>query len=152
MFRIAHRLTRRLVRPISRPAALYLAWTHRYTVALWWRSLVGETKDQIGNGRLVLSRWKKLLVSLWRVSTDPRLANSPDLRSLAVDGSNVTVDAAESWHGRYLLETRLGLTDLDPDSDLRSKPDLRDEMFRAAGNRGSVADVVDSTAPIAAPA
>lgn len=144
MFRITPRLTRRLIRPISRPAAIYLAWTHRYTVALWWRSLVGEVKDQIGNGHLVLGRWKQLLTSLWRVSTDPRLANSPDLRSLAVDGSNVTVDAAESWHGRYLLDTRLGLTKLDPNPDRHSTTPLplRDE----------VADFADSTATYAAPA
>jgi hypothetical protein len=147
MFRFTHRLTRRLIRPISRPAAIYLAWTHRYTVALWWRSLVGEVKDQIGNGRLVLGRWKKLLTSLWRVSTDPRLANSPDLRSLAVDGSNVTVDAAETWHGRYLLETRLGLTNLDPNLD----PNIGTRSTTPATGDQS-ADFAGSTATFAAPA
>lgn len=112
MFRMLVRTVRHLLRPISRPAALFLAWTHRYTVALWWRSIRDEFVAQYRSGTFDPARWKQLVSSLWRVSSDARLANSPELRRIAIEGSNVTVDAAETWQGRFLLDTRLGLSPL----------------------------------------
>ncbi len=114
MARLVLRTLRLLTRPLSRPAALFLAWTHRYTVALWWRSMRDEFGQQIALGRPNVARWRHLLTSLWRVSSDARLANAPELRRLAIDGVGVTVDADHTWHGRYLLDTRLGLTVLAP--------------------------------------
>lgn len=90
-----------------------LAWTHRHTVALWFRSITTEAHQQFSAGKLDLSRSKQLLKSLWRVSTDSRLANAPELRRIAIDDAGVTVDAVESWQGRFLLDTRLGISRVD---------------------------------------
>lgn len=113
MVRTLARTARRLVSPVSRPAALMLAWTHRHTVALWVRSISTEAREQFALGRPDLSRSKKLLKSLWRVSTDSELANAPELRRLAIDDVGITVDAVETWHGRVLLDTRLGIESVD---------------------------------------
>ncbi|CAN5641208.1 hypothetical protein BH10ACT2_BH10ACT2_22210 [soil metagenome] len=110
MLRTLARTTKRLVNPISRPAALVLAWTHRHTVALWCRSLTTEARQQLSQGKPDLSRSRQLVASLWRVSTDARLANAPELRRIAIDDGGLTVDAVETWQGRLLLDSRLGIS------------------------------------------
>lgn len=109
MFRLARRLLRRIIRPISRPAALFLAWTHRYTVGLWWRSLEHEARHQIEHRQFDPTRVRHLMTALWRVSSDARLANAPELRRLSLDEVGVIVDAEQTWRSRTLLDTRLGL-------------------------------------------
>ncbi len=109
MVRTLARTARRLVRPASRPAALVLAWTHRYTVALWCRSIGAEVRQQIDDRKPNLSRSKRLLKSLWRVSSDSRLANAPELRRIAINDAGITIDAVETWQSRYLLDNRLGI-------------------------------------------
>jgi len=110
MVRTLARTARRLVHPASRPAALVLAWTHRHTVALWCRSIGGEAREQFTLRRPNLSRSRKLLTSLWRVSTDARLANAPELRRIGISDDGITVEAVATWQGRYHLDTRLGIT------------------------------------------
>lgn len=110
MVRILARTVSRLVRPASRPAALILAWTHRHTVALWCRSISSEAREQFAVRRPDLSRSRKLLASLWRVSTDDRLANAPELRRIGLSDDGITVEAVETWQGRFHLDTRLGIT------------------------------------------
>lgn len=109
MIRTLARTASRLVRPASRPAALVLAWTHRYTVALWARSIGAEARTQIDARRADFTRSKHLLKSLWRVSSDSRLANAPELRRIAISDAGITIDALETWQGRYILDTRLGI-------------------------------------------
>ncbi len=109
MVRSLFRTSRRLISPVSRPAALVLAWTHRHTVALWCRSIGEEARQQFALGRPDLARTRRLLSSLWRVSSDSQLANAPELRKIALDDAGVTIDAVENWHGRLLLDTRLGI-------------------------------------------
>ena len=53
-----------------------------------------------------------------RISSDPRLANTPELRRIALDGDTVTLDASETWHGRYLLDSQLNLTKIPADDPL----------------------------------
>ena len=113
MVRKIARTASRLVRPASRPAALVLAWTHRYTVALWCRSIGTEVRHQFDDRRPNLSRSRHLLKSLWRVSSDAKLANAPELRRIAINDGLITIDAVETWKGRYLLDNRLGLNDRD---------------------------------------
>lgn len=110
MIRTLARTAKRLVSPASRPAALLLAWTHRYTVALWCRSITTEARQQLAQGKPDLPRSRKLLASLWRVSTDSRLANAPELRRISIDDEGLTVEAVETWQGRFLLDTRLGIS------------------------------------------
>ncbi len=109
MVRTIARTARRLVRPASRPAALVLAWTHRYTVALWCRSIGTEVRHQFDDRRPNLSRSKNLLKSLWRVSSDANLANAPELRRIAINEGGITIDAVETWTGRHLVDSRLGV-------------------------------------------
>jgi hypothetical protein len=99
MFKLAARTFRRLLRPTSRPAAIFLLWTHRRTVALWLRSI----KDEVRHGRAVgghdRDRWKRLLTSLWRVSNSTALMQENELRRLTVlpDGHTVAADVGEPW-------------------------------------------------------
>ena len=86
-----------------------LAWTHRHTVALWCRSIGTEARQQFEDRKPNLSRSKNLLKSLWRVSSDAQLANAPELRRIVVHDAGITVDAVETWPGRYLLDSRLGI-------------------------------------------
>jgi hypothetical protein len=111
MVRTLARTASRLVRPASRPAALILAWTHRYTVALWARSIGAEARQQFDARQPNFSRSKQLLKSLWRVSSDSRLANAPELRRIAINDAGITIDAVETWQGRYILDNRLGLNE-----------------------------------------
>jgi hypothetical protein len=60
------RLFRRFFRPMSRPAALLLAWQHRKTLAMWARSIRDEAKRvRATGGRPDPARLKVLLPALW---------------------------------------------------------------------------------------
>jgi len=107
-----------VVRPISRAAIVVLIWSQRHTVALWFRSIRDEVMHQTSRRRTDPRRWKRLLSALWRISSDPRLANTPELRRIALDGDTVTLDASETWHGRYLLDNQLNLTKIPADDPL----------------------------------
>jgi hypothetical protein len=115
MIRTLSRTTRPITRPISRSAALLLAWSQRYTLALWFRSFRDEVMHQLSRRTFDPQRWKRLLSSLWRISSDPRLANTPELRKITLEGETVTLDATETWHGRFLLDSRMNLTKIDDD-------------------------------------
>jgi hypothetical protein len=108
MFKLARTSVRHLVRPISRPSALFLAWTHRYTLALWARSLQTETRNQLAGRSFAPKRWVRLLRGLWRVTRDPRLANAPDLRRLTVVDDRLTPEVPLGWHAAHLLNLRIG--------------------------------------------
>ena len=118
MIRILRRTTRPVLRPISRSAVVLLMWSQRYTLALWFRSVRDEFMHQLSRRRTEPRRWKRLLSALWRISSDPRLANTPELRRIALEGETVTLDASETWHGRYLLDSQLNLTKIPADDPL----------------------------------
>ena len=124
MFRIFRRTTRPVFRPISRAALVLLMWSQRYTLALWVRSIRDEGMHQAARRRSDVRRWKRLFSALWRISSDPRLANTPELRRIALDGETVTLDASETWHGRYLLDSQLNLTKIPADDPL-ADPQVR---------------------------
>ena len=42
------------------------------------------------------------------------------MRRIALDGDTVTLDASETWHGRYLLDSQLNLTKI-PADDIQPK-------------------------------
>lgn len=115
-------MTRPVTRPIGRLAVLALAWSQRYTVALWFRSVRDEAMHQSSRRTFDGARWKRLLSSLWRISSDPRLANTPELRRITLDGESVTLDAEETWHGRFLLDSRMNLTKLSEDDPRANSP------------------------------
>lgn len=86
------RIVRRLTRPISRPAALFLMWSHRRTIALWVRSGRAEWE----RGRLAghePQRWKTLATALWRVSKESTLLQENELRRLIVTNDDDVVAA-----------------------------------------------------------
>jgi hypothetical protein len=118
MIRLLRRTTRPVLRPISRSAVVLLMWSQRYTLALWFRSVRDEFMHQLSRRRADTRRWKRLVSALWRISSDPRLANTPELRRIALDGETVTLDASETWHGRYLLDSQLNLTKIPADDPL----------------------------------
>jgi hypothetical protein len=125
MIRFLRRTTRPVLRPISRSAVVLLMWSQRYTLALWSRSVRDEFMHQLSRRRTDPRRWKRLLSALWRISSDPRLANTPELRRIALEGDTVTLDASETWHGRYLLDSQLNLTKIpadDPLADPSARP------------------------------
>lgn len=119
MIRTLTRTARPITRPISRSAILLLAWSQRFTLALWFRTVRDEFMYQLSRRRFDARRWKRLMSSLWRISSDPRLANTPELRRIALDGDSVTLDAEETWHGRFLLDSQMNLTKL-AESDPRA--------------------------------
>jgi len=127
MIRFLARTARPVTRPISRSALVLLAWSQRHTLALWFRSIRDEVMRQTSRREFDPRRWKRVLSSLWRISSDPRLANTPELRRITLEGNGdtVTLDATETWHGRFLLDNELNLTkipDVDPLSDSQNTP------------------------------
>jgi hypothetical protein len=110
------------MRPISRSAALLLAWSQRYTLALWLRSIRDEFMHQMSRRQTDMRRWKRLISSLWRISSDPRLANTPELRKISIEGDSVTLDATETWHGRFLLDSKMNLTKISSDDPRSGSP------------------------------
>lgn len=99
-------ILRRLVRPVSRPAALFLLWTHRRTVALWFRSFRTEFERARVEGH-GSQRWKTLVSALWRVSKDSTIVqgNEPsrlvvaddDVHVVATPGTDTLEDVGSSW-------------------------------------------------------
>jgi hypothetical protein len=77
-----------------------LIWSHRHTVGLWWRSLRGEIK---AGRRVDFGRVRTLLAALYAVSSESRLSNAPQLRTLAVATDTVVAEADGHWHERELL-------------------------------------------------
>lgn len=118
MIRFLARITRPISRPLSRSVVLLLAWSQRHTIALWFRSIRDEFRHQYSHRATDPQRWKQLLSSLWRISSDPRLANTPELRRITLDGDSITLDATETWHGRFLLDSEMNLTKIDADAPL----------------------------------
>lgn len=102
MFALA-RTFRRLVRPTSRPAALFLLWSHRRTIALWLRSMRDEFRRGMQVGGQDRDRWKRLLSSLWKVSNSTSLMQENELRRLTVlpDGNTVAADVGEPWPDQH---------------------------------------------------
>ena len=86
-------ILRRLTRPVSRPAALFLLWTHRRTVALWLRSFRSEFAHGQSNAHDP-QRWKTLVSALWRVSKDSTLLQENELRRLVVADDDEIVVAS----------------------------------------------------------
>jgi len=89
---------------LRRPAWWLLAWSQRHTLALWGRSLRAEAQ----RGRPVdVIRARRLVSTLLRVTTDPRLSNAPELRSLELDGDVVVAHTDEHWSKRPMLTSVL---------------------------------------------
>lgn len=108
MIRFIARGIARAIRLIIRPAIIIYAWTHRHTVALWGRSISNEARQQVAQRKADPERSKKLLSSLWQVSSDASLENAPELRRIALTDNGVSVDADDTWSNRELLDSRLG--------------------------------------------
>jgi hypothetical protein len=109
MFRSIARTVRRLTRPVSRPAALFLLWSHRRTIALWFRSIRDEIGHARQQGRFDPARWKRLIAALWRVSQESDLLRENELRRLVVTGDEAVVaDVGEPWPERRDFE-RVGV-------------------------------------------
>ncbi len=79
--RLPRRLIGWLVWPPSRAVAVLLAWSHRQTVAMWWRSLAAEVQRRPFDPKRLVA----LVRTLWKASTDPRLRGLGGIRSLSVD-------------------------------------------------------------------
>lgn len=100
MFRL-----RRLFRPLSRPAALLLAWQHRKTLAMWARSIRAELDHARATGRPDTARWKALLPAMWR--------NREAAERGTVDALRVTADGrvvARDEYDRLLRDRPVGET------------------------------------------
>lgn len=105
MFSSIARTVRRLTRPISRPAALFLLWSHRRTLALWFRSVRDEVVYGRQHGGFDAARWQHLLRALWRVSNDSDLVRENELRRLVVtDDDAILADVGEPWPQREDFE------------------------------------------------
>jgi hypothetical protein len=84
---------------------LALLWGRRHTALLWYRTLRAE----LGRGRPYdAHRARTLASALMRVTTDGRLANAPELRSLRLDGDVIHADVDGHWARRGVLRATLG--------------------------------------------
>jgi hypothetical protein len=90
---ITGHIVRRLVRPVSRPAALFLLWSHRRTIALWARSIRSEVDRGRKEGHDP-QRWKTLVSALWRVSKETTLLQENELRRVVVADDDQQVVAS----------------------------------------------------------
>ena len=102
-----HALWRRplaLLHPFRRSAWLLLAWSHRHTLALWWRSLRAEI---MGGRPIDLGRVRRLAVVLMRVTADPRISNASELKLLTLIDDVVVAHADEHWTKRPILSSVL---------------------------------------------
>lgn len=92
-------------RLLTRPLVLALLWGRRHTALLWYRTLRAE----LSRGRpFDAHRARTLASALMRVTTDGRLANAPELRSLRLDGDVVHADVDGHWARRGVLRATLG--------------------------------------------
>jgi hypothetical protein len=93
-----------LLRPVRRLSWYLLLWTQRHTLALWWHSLRAELqRERPVNG----ARVRRLAMTLFKVSADPRLANAAELKQLTLTDDVVTAETDEHWAKRPLLITVL---------------------------------------------
>ena len=102
-----HALWRRplaLLRPLRRSVWLLLAWSHRHSLALWWRSLRAELT---GGRPIDLGRVRRLAVVLARVTADSRISNAPELKLLTLVDDVVVAHSDEHWSKRPILSSVL---------------------------------------------
>ena len=89
--------------PLTRTAMLFLAWTNRHTVALWFRSL----RNEWSVSGFDPTRMRQLLRGLWTISSDRRTANAEPLQMITVRDDGFGVEARDGWIGRATVETLL---------------------------------------------
>ena len=103
------RSVRRTLRGVRTLGWVLLGWSHRHSVALWWRSIVREVRGGTSFRRMVM-----LLRSLARVSADTRLANAAELKSLSISGGALGARAEVRWSHSGVLRTVLeGVDDVE---------------------------------------
>jgi hypothetical protein len=107
------RFTRHITRPFTRTALMVFAWNHRNEIERWVRSLWTELRAP---SEISASRLKTLATILWRVSRDPQLTGSRQLRSVSLVGDAVELDVDPMWKHtpRLINEVRTisGVTDV----------------------------------------
>lgn len=86
--------------PLTRTTLLFLAWKHRYTVMLWFRSIRAE----LSTAGLEPGRLRVLLRGLWAISNHRRTTNSEPLRRISLRGDGFGVEARDGWIGRATVE------------------------------------------------
>jgi hypothetical protein len=94
---VTTRISKRLTRPMSRPFALFLLWSHRRTIAFWIRSFRTEFERGRVHGHDP-QRWRTLVRALVSVSRESSLLQENELRRLIVtaDDSVVATVSADS--------------------------------------------------------
>ena len=102
------KFTRHITRSFTRMALMAFAWNHRTEIQRWGRSIWAELRAP--------SRLKTLGTVLWRVSRDPQLTGSRQLRSVSLVGDAVELNVDPMWkHTPRLineLRTVNGVTDV----------------------------------------
>jgi hypothetical protein len=93
-----------LLHPLRRSAWIFMAWSQRHSLALWWHSLRAELRP----GRPVdVGRIGRLASVLARVTIDPRLSNAPELKQISIDDGVLLAHADEHWSKRPILTSTL---------------------------------------------
>lgn len=114
------RTMRSLANPFTRTALLAFAWTHRYTIMRWGRSLWNELRRP---GRIDPDRLVLIGRVLWTITGDERLARSSKLRHVRLDGSTLVIDASPGWTGTARLVDELsGIEGITAITDTTGKP------------------------------
>lgn len=114
------RTMRSLATPFTRTALLAFAWSHRYTIMRWGRSLWNELRrpGRIDPGRLTL-----IGKVLWAITSDDRLARSRKLRHVRLEGSTLVIDASPGWTGTARLVDELsGIDGITAITDTKGAP------------------------------
>ena len=88
------KFTRRITRPFTRMALMAFAWNHRHEIQRWGRSIWAELRAP---GEISPSRLKTLGTILWRVSRDPQITGSRQLRSVSLVGDVVELNVDPMW-------------------------------------------------------
>lgn len=86
--------------PLTRTILLFLAWSNRHTVALWFRSI----RHELTTVGLEPSRLRVLVSGLWAVSSDRRTTNAEPLRKITLRGDGFGIEARDGWIGRATVE------------------------------------------------
>lgn len=89
--------------PLTRTALLFLAWTNRHTVGLWFRSI----RYELSSVGFDPGRMRMLLQGLWAVSSDRRTTNAEPLRKIIVRDDGFGIEARDGWIGRATVENLL---------------------------------------------
>ena len=79
-----------------------LAWSNRHVLGLWFRSLRDEARQPFD-----IARTGRLVRSLLKVTTDTRLANTAELRSLRIVDDTVVAETDPQWRHRGTVRTVL---------------------------------------------